>query len=172
MKELAINVTESFEIAPDRTRVGWISFSTLARVIFNLTQYDNKTSLHDAIWDIQHHGGSTAIGEALYTLWESGFAGAHENFDIPEVAIVVTDGRTNRGVNTSYAAGLLHRDRNVNVFAVGVGDNVNYTELDIITTAGIENDQDHVYNISGFVDNELITLQRLIRARTCFGELL
>ena len=47
MKELAINITREFAIGPNRTQVGWISFNRYARVVFNLTTYQNKTSLHE-----------------------------------------------------------------------------------------------------------------------------
>ena len=170
MKQLAIDITDSFEIGPDRTRVSWISFATFARVVFNLTAYSTKETLHNAIRGIAYGGGYTAIGRGLETLHTEGFDGGRDSFDTPEVAIVVTDGRTNRGISTSIAAANLHRERNVNVFAVGVGTGVNTTELAIIASAGIENTQDHTQHIDGFIDKQLDTLQQLIRARTCFGK--
>ncbi|CAI8020542.1 von Willebrand factor A domain-containing protein 2 [Geodia barretti] len=168
MKQLAIDITDSFEIKPDRTRVAWISFATSARVVFNLTAYSTKDTLHDAIRGIIYGSGNTAIGRGLETLRTEGFVGGRNSFDTPEVAIVVTDGQTNAGINTSTAAGNLREERNVNVFAVGVGTGVNTAELAIIASAGIENTQDHTQHIDGFINNQLNTLQQLIRARTCF----
>ena len=170
MKRLAIDITDSFEIGPDRTRVAWISFASSAQVVFNLNSYSTKDTLHNAIRGIAYGGGNTAIGRALETLHTEGFDGGRDSFDTPEVAIVVTDGRTNRGISTSTAAANLRRERNVNVFAVGVGTGVNTTELAIIASAGIENTQDHTQHIDGFIDSQLNTLQQLIRARTCFGK--
>ena len=170
MKELAIDITNSFEIGPDRTRVAWISFSTTAILIFGLNQYSTKETLHTAIRGIVHRGDYTAIGEGLEVLRTQGFNGGRNSFDIPEVAIVVTDGVTNRGIDTDTAATRLRNERNVNVFAVGVGGGVNEEELALIASAGIENTQDHTQHIDGFIDNQLNTLQELIRARTCFGK--
>ena len=170
MKRLAIDITDSFEIGPDRTRVAWISFATSARVVFNLNAYSTKDTLHDAIRGIIYGNGNTAIGRGLETLRTEGFVGGRNSFDTPEVAIVVTDGQTNAGINTSTAAGNLREERNVNVFAVGVGTGVNTAELAIIASAGIENTQDHTQHIDGFINNQLNTLQQLIRARTCFGK--
>ena len=170
MKQLAIDITESFEIGPDRTQVAWISFASYARVVFNLTDYSTKDTLHDAIRGITYGGGGTAIGRALETLRTEGFVGGRNNFDTPEVAIVVTYGQTNAGIDTSTAADNLRRDRNVNVFAVGVGTGVDTAELAIIASAGIESTQDRTQLIDGFIDNQLNTLQQLIRARTCFGK--
>ena len=170
MKRLAIDITQSFEIGLDRTRVAWISFSYSARVVFHLDQYSDKALLHEAIDNVTYrHGGNTAIGEALETLRTQGFIGGRNLFDIPEVAILVTDGRTNSGINSSIAAERLRTDRNVNVFAVGVG-NVNIAELEIVASAGIGSTEDHIYHIYGFIDDQLNTVQELIKARTCFGE--
>ena len=170
MKQLAIDITDSFEIKPDRTQVAWISFATSARVVFSLTDYSTKDTLHNAIRGIIYGNGNTAIGRALETLRTEGFVGGRSSFDIPEVAIVVTDGRTSGGIDTGTAADNLREERNVNVFAVGVGTGVNTAELARIATAGIENTQDHTQHIDGFIDNQLNTLQQLIRARTCFGK--
>ena len=170
MKQLAIDITESFGIGLDRTRVAWISFSDFARVVFSLGQYSDKASLHQAIRSVAYRGGFTAIGEALETLRTQGFIGGRNTFDIPEVAIVVTDGITNRGIATSIAAERLHNERNVNVFVVGVGTGVNDAELEIAASAGIESTEEHIYHIDGFIDDQLNTLQETIKARTCFGE--
>jgi uncharacterized protein YegL len=168
MKQLAIDITDSFEIGPDRTRVAWISFASSARVVFHLNDYSTKETLQNEIRGIVYRSGGTAIGEGLETLRTEGFIGGRDNFDTPEVAIVVTDGLSNAGIDTSIAAANLHRERNVNLFAVGVGAGVNTTELAIIASAGIENTQDHTQHIDGFIDKQLNTLQQLIRARTCF----
>ena len=172
MKNLAIDVISSFEIGLDRTRVGWISFNENAWVSFHLNVYSNKASLIRAIHRIPYEKGWTAIGRGLETLRTQGFNGGRNSFDIPEVAIVVTDGHTNRGLEipTATAAERLRRDmdRNVNVFAVGVGQEVNTTELAAVASAGIEDVQSHMHHIDNF--DQLRTIQRLIRARTCFGK--
>jgi hypothetical protein len=166
MKQLAIDVTSTFEIAPNRTRVGWVSFNRTAWVVFGLTDYENEQDLHNAINGITFSGGATAIGEGLNVLRLNGFEGARDRFDIAEVAIVVTDGRTNLGVNTSYAAELLRAERNVSVFAVGIGAGVNVVELNTIASAGNRNDPtQNVYHINDF--EKLTNLQQIIRSQTC-----
>ena len=168
MKQLAINITSSFQIAPDRTRVGWVSFNDTAWVVFSLTEYQSKESLQDAIRGIKFSGGFTGIGEGLNTLRLEGFNDARNSFDIHEVAIVVTDGITNRGINTSYAAELLRQERNVNVFAIGVGDGVNDVELTTVASAGIESDRNHIYHIDDF--GLLMDLQQILGSQACAGE--
>ena len=170
MKQLAIDITQSFEIGPDRTRVAWISFSNTARVVFHLNQYSDKDSLHEAIRSVVYLTGGTRIDIGIETLRTQGFIGGRNTFDIPEVAIVVTDGLSKVGSNTSLAAQSLHDERNVNVFVVGVGNGVDTVELEIVASAGIETTENHIYHINSFGQDELRSLQRTIRARTCFGE--
>ena len=171
MKNLAIAITNEFTISPTRTQVGWINFNNTARQVFTLTSYQDKASLHAAIHAIQYMDGGTNIGAGLQALYNYGFAGARETFYIPEVAIVVTDGQSN--INDIQAAAmLLHDNRNVNVFVVGVGTGVDNMQLNAIAAAGIDTDLSHVYPIEDFVEEELDNLQQTIRARTCFGELI
>ena len=171
MKDLAINITSAFEIEPNRTHVGWVNFNNSAWVVFNLTgRYEEE--LNNSIKSIEYTGGGTAIGEGLDTLRSQGFSSARNRFEIPEVAIVVTDGKTNRGINTAEAAERLRMDRNVNMFAVGVGSGVNTEELKTVASAGIEHDENnpHIYHISNFVERELTNLQQIIRSQVCSGE--
>ena len=166
MKEFAIEITKTFEIAPDRTQVGWISFDDTARVIFDLSAHGDSTSLHSAIRSAPYGEGLTNIGDGLILL--SGMFSSRDAFDIPKVAIVVTDGQSNRG-NTSEAVARLRKD--INIFVVGVGDNVNEVELQLVASAGVTTDNlEHLYYIEGFIDEELDTLRETIKARACFGK--
>ena len=171
MKQLAINITDEFDIGPNDTQVGWISFNNAPTVMFHLSTYKDKESLHEAINNITYSGGGTNIDEALLainnTFVES--AGARRSYLVPEVAIVVTDGRSHL-LATQRAADFVRETENVDVFAVGVGDNVDVKQLEAVASAGVTNDNSHVFQISGFVQNELTMLQETIRRRACFGK--
>ena len=172
MKQLAIDITDGFEIGPSNTQVGWINFNDFARVIFNLNTYPTKALLHAAIRNVRYSSGGTRIGAGLSALHYSGFvasAGARNSYAIPEVAIVVTDGRSNIQA-IEAAATLLRENRNINVFAIGVGSGISIPQLEAVALAGITNDASHVYTIGGFNEAEFSILQETIRARACFGE--
>lgn len=175
MRQFAITLTNEFEIAPDRTRVGWINFDEQASVIFNLNTYQNKETLHIAIRAVPYNGGGTNIGAGLQALHDYGFvesAGARNTFDIPEVAIVVTDGESSL-VDIEAAAELLRNNRNINVFAVGVGDGVSIPQLNAVVSAGIADkltQLSHVHHLDTFSEQGFDALQETIRARTCFGK--
>ena len=121
MKNLTLYIVDAFEIGPDHAQVGWINFNDAARVVFNLTTYQDKTSLQEGIRAVAYRSGGTDIGAALLALHDQGFipsAGARNKFDVPEVAVVVTDG-ISYIERIKAAAALLRKDRNIDVFVVG-----------------------------------------------------
>ena len=171
MKNLSLYIVDAFEIGPDHAQVGWINFNNNARVVFNLNTYQDKTSLQEGIRAVAYRGGGTNIGAGLYALHNQLSAGARNAFDVPEVAIVVTDGQSNAGV-TQNAATLLRNNRNVDVFVVGVGDGINMVELNIVAGAGIASDiSRNIFTLEGFNKEELARLQETLRARACFSKL-
>lgn len=173
MRQFAIGLTDAFVIGPDRTQVGWINFNGFGTVMFNLSTHGDKESLHAAIESVPFRNGATDISAGLLALHEEGFveaAGYRPSFDIPEVAIVVTDGQSDI-VDTRNASKLLREQRNIDVFAVGVGGGVNDEQLEVVASAGITNDTNRtILHIDSFDDKDLNSLQETIRARTCFSE--
>ena len=175
MKQLAVDITERFMVGPNQTQVGWISFNEQARVVFNLNTHTTKTSLHAGIDAVQYLAGDTSIAAGLHTLLYDGFvesAGYRPSFDVPEVAIVVTNGRSN--VNASYTpviAERLREKRDIDMFVVAVTDTINDAELESVASAGIAVDiSRNIFNITSFNDEELNNLQEVLQARTCFGK--
>ena len=175
MKQFVIDITEHFMIGPDQTQVGWISFDDTARVVFNLNTHTTKTSLHAGIDAIGYHGGFTNIALALDYLLNHGFvlrAGYRPSFDVPEVAIMFTDGQSNRDEErTPGIAEKLRQERNIDMFVVAVTDAVNDAELETVASAGIAVDiSRNIFHIDSFNDEDLNTLAEVLRARTCLGK--
>ena len=174
MKQLAIDITDEFEIGPDRTRVGWFNFNSNARVLFNLNLYTDKVSLHQAIRNVDYSSGATNIASGLQALLDSGFipsAGAREDFSSPDVAIIVTDGRSDID-DIREAAARLREQRTVDVYVVGVGTGIEEAQLLAVAEAGIASDPSrNIFTVPNF---ELVGLKRLqdaLKARACFSEL-
>ena len=174
MKELAINITDAFAIGPKRTQVGWINFNKMARVVFNLSTYPNKTSLHNAMRGVLYFGGSTNIGAGLQALYDYGFvesAGYRNSFLVPEVAIVLTDGRSDLEP-IEDAAALLHENRSIDIFVIGVGDGVEEEQIEAVARAGVATDiNSTVFLLEGFGDDELNRVKDVLRARICISKL-
>ena len=170
MKQLAINITERFEIGPDRTRVGWINFNQTAWVVFDLDAYNDNTSLHQAIYNILYTGGGTNIGNALLELHHNGFTSARSDLDVPHIAIVVTDGLS-APEPIQMATMLIKQESRVDVYAVGIGG-YDYNQLLAIAEAGIASKPErNVFTLPNFEIEGLQQLQEALSARACFSKL-
>ena len=167
MKTFAYNVVNGFDIGPEDTQVGVISFSSSARFHFHLNTYHNKASLLNAINSVSYTGGSTNTAAGLDLLRLQGYTsssgGRPLSQAIPRVAVVVTDGVSNSPTATVAAANNVH-NAGIETFAVGVGSNVNNDELNAIAS-----DPSFVSLLSGFDSSQFDNLQRVISSETCTG---
>ena len=173
MKEFSISVTDAFAIGPEQTKVGWINYNEAAWVVFDLNAYPDKTSLHQAIRNIEYTGGGRNIGTGLLELYNNGFtsaAGARTSLDVPWIAIVVTGGQSSIGP-IQTAARLIHQQRKTDVYAIGIGG-YNYIQLLEIAKAGVSSEPErNVFTLPTFETDGLQQLKEAIRARYCFSKL-
>ena len=88
---------------------------------------------------------------------------AHGDRDrIANILIVVTDGRSNNKQSTLQQAAELHKS-NLNVFAVGVGSNLDHSELEAIASK-----PRNVFTVTNF--DALDTLQATLKKTACEGK--
>ncbi len=141
-------VISDLDIGPRRTQVGVIVFSTDVYVSFNLNSYSNRESLTSAVNRIPYLNRGTNTADALYTLINQGFEGARPVAEgVPRVAMVVTDGMSNKPELTVAAAKALRKVPSIITYAIGIGS-ANVTELK--TIASTRNGQKLVRYISSF----------------------
>ena len=99
--------TELISRSP-RSAVGVILFDSIARIQFNLRAHTSLSSLLSAIDRLPFNGGGTDTAEALQLLLSSAQNGALGlRSSSSNVAIVITDGRSNSRTATSFAASVL-----------------------------------------------------------------
>ena len=168
----AANLVRQLQIGPDNTRVGLVRFATSATVLFHLNAYQNDSSLLQAIANVPYSSGSTNTPAGLITLlseFSTEYGARPLQQGIPRVAIVVTDGRSNRGGGppaTIAAANDLHAN-NIIAYAVGVGDSILMDELNAIAS---DPDSQYVCLLSNFDINELRELQESLNSEACRGK--
>ena len=136
IRNFVANVVRNLKIGHDQTRVGVVQYSSIASVQFSLKTYMTNASLLQAIANIPYTGGDTNTADAILTCIQqfSTFYGARpRSSGIPRIAIVVTDGRSNSRPATIAAAQMVH-SRNILSYAVGIGNNVDMTELSAIAS--------------------------------------
>lgn len=172
VRSFVASVVMHLDIGPDKTRVGLITFSDIATVQFRLDTYQTNTSLLQAIANIPYDNAYTNTPAGLNTLITQ-FSTAHgarpRSHLVPRIAIVFTDGESNRGGGppaTIAAANQVHTS-NILTFAVGVGGSLNMDELNAIAS---DPDSQYVRLLSSFNANELISLQVSLNNQACRGQ--
>ena len=123
IREFVESVSDALTIGPQDSLVGVIVFSRRASIQFNLQQHTTKATLLPAINPgIRYPTGGTNTAAALRLLLSSaqdGRLGIRNGRT--QIAIVVTDGRSNNAASTRTAAAALHAAGIFQVYAAGLG---------------------------------------------------
>ena len=167
-KAFAENVTNTFAIGPEDTHVGAIVFSNIANISFQLNSSTDRSGVVERIRDIEYIGRSTNTAAALRTLRLDVLtteAGARpQTLAIPRVAIVVTDGRSNRNRSRTIPEAEAVRAAGIIVFAVGIGNRINMAELNAMASSPNFVSLLNNFDVLGFQ-----SLQRILSVEACRG---
>ena len=168
IREFTANIVADVVGSSPQSRVGVILFESIARIQFDLRDHTSLSTLLPAINPgLPYNGGGTDTAEALRLLLSSsqnGRLGIRSG--VPNVAIVITDGRSNSRSATLSAAASLHAANLFDVFAVGV-DGADISELNAIAS-----DPEFVFFSNQFNSNGLRQLQESIIESLCSGLLI
>jgi Mg-chelatase subunit ChlD len=133
-------------------RVGIIIYSTDDHLQFNLNSYQDKLSMYDAIEAIPYTHGSTNTADALKTMRTEMFTPANgDRPDIPNVAIVVTDGVSNINSRRTIPEAEQARAEGIHIYAIGIGL-TDTTELDGIASKPVDENRFSVKEFSELQD--------------------
>lgn len=176
-RQFAIQVTETFNIGPNQTRIANVAYSGVVRTSFLFNTFTNRSSVVNALGEVEYFSievppnsnRATNTAGALMRLRDEIFTvenGARETrFGIPRIAVVITDGQSNvNPTETIPSAQRLHAN-NVTVFGVGVGSNINLAEVNAISSS-----PNFTLLLNSFSVTDFTTLQRIISAEACIGE--
>ncbi|KAK9402927.1 collagen alpha-1XXII chain [Crotalus adamanteus] len=162
VRQWIAHLVDTFEIGPDKTRVGVIRYSDHPTTEFDLGSYGTQREIKEAAKGIKYLGGNTNTGDALRYINSYSFsaqAGGRPYDDaIKKVAILLTDGRSQDYVLSPASAA--HR-AGIRIFAVGVGDALK-EELDEIAS---EPKSAHVFHVSDY--NAIDKIREKLRRRLC-----
>ena len=167
MKGFVYNITDSFNVGSDSVRVGVMSYASSNYHHFHLNTYTTKSSVLTAINNLPFSDGGTNTASALDGMRTVGFStsnGARPSSQgVPQVGIVITDGRSSSYSATLTAANNVH-NAGIIVFAIGIA-NANQNELDAIASR-----PSYVSFISSFNLTLLNSLQFTISQESCVGK--
>ena len=168
-------IATKFNISEAGSHGGVIIFSArnYVKTLIKFNDHTNLKDFNNAVENLPYYGYLTRIDLALQKAHEQLFTlkdGSRPN--VRKVCFLITDGMQNpdfeNGVQLSPArrAAALH-DRGINIFAVGVGERINTTELAQITRSA-----DRVYTVKNF--EELISdkFVKSVSKELCHGAML
>jgi len=135
IREFAENVAAELVIGPQNSLVGVLVFNSITAIHFNAQTHTSATTLLPALNPgIPYTGGSTNTAAALQLLLSSaqdGTMGLRNGYT--QIAIVVTDGRSNDPEETLAAAAALHAAGIYQIYAAGLGS-ANMVEVNAIAS--------------------------------------
>ncbi|GAB1606677.1 type VI, alpha, partial [Argonauta hians] len=139
------DIVDQMEIGPKHIQIGVLRYNSRNYLEFNLNKHTSKKSLQSAIQNIHYTPGNTATGSAISFMHYHMFTRASGfRKGVPKIAIVLTDGMSNIGLNTRVESDAAKKD-NISMFAIGIGGAVNQAEL-----KGIASDPNFVFSIKNF----------------------
>ncbi|CAD5124625.1 DgyrCDS12894 [Dimorphilus gyrociliatus] len=157
---------DKLDISPTASQVAAVSFGLTARLDFDFKQHQDKASLLTAIDGISYMQSYTNTSGGIRRAIEKVFTPAGgDRLDKPNIAIVITDGESNKDKDdTIPAAKLLHKHTTLGVstFCVAVGSGVKQSEV-----KGIASDPDSEFVIEIKNYNEINQHLTKILEGTC-----
>ena len=162
LKEFVAQFAQSVEIGngPNEVQIGAVTWSTRVYNQFNMNTFSTKSALLNAINGISYDSGSTYTHLALRYIRVNSFQpSAGDRANVPNILVVITDGRSSYPSQTVIAAQALHAIPGLTIFAIGVGDGAT-DELGIIAS-----DLRKVLGVKDF--STIQVLQTVIQRHIC-----
>ena len=147
-----------------------IRYNEVPTIMFRFNTYVNKQDVLKAIGSVPYEPGSTGTDLALLEAHASLFGNLDhgvrpKELGVPRVLVLLTDGRASKGTASVVQPSELLREDGVNIFVIGIGQQLNKNELNIIAS---DPDGDHVVSSKSFAGvNSLIGN---IQESSCYGE--
>lgn len=163
IQKFLIKIIGSWKIGYKKVRVAVVSFSNKAFVNFHLKTYKNKYQLRRAIRMLKYQSGGTNTYKALRLLRTVFRRRNGDRKYAPNIAIVVTDGKSSNSRLTKKAAQRIKR-RGVRLFSVAIGHKVRRSELRAMASYP---KYKHIFTVGNF--NTLKTITRGITRNICQG---
>lgn len=132
MKTFVKYVVSQIDITNGSSRVGVYTFNNKAKMEFSLNTYTSNEDVLRAIDDIPKEYGNTNTAAALRALSQAAFT--NENGDrsnIPNVAVLVTDGKANMEMAQTLPEAQLVKKRGIYLyaFAIRLSNNAQFQQI-------------------------------------------
>ena len=149
VKDFIVRFVNHLPPGRDRNHYGLVQFSRNSQREFGLDRYYQEQALATAILNIRNLGEQTNTQAGLRQLRQEVFGRGGDRQNVPNIAIVITDGRSTEQVGRTLLEADLLKDTGALVIAVGITNEVNTTEL-----RGIASADEYVITARSFLELE------------------
>ncbi|XP_046881949.1 matrilin-4 isoform X1 [Hypomesus transpacificus] len=144
MRKFMIDIIHTLDVGANTTRVGVVQYSSQVKNEFSLKTYSKLEDMVKGINEIIPLAQGTMTGLAIkYTMNVAFTADEGDRAKVPNVAVIVTDGRPQDRVAEVAAEA---REKGIEIFAVGVA-RADMTSLRAMASPPFE---DHVFQVESF----------------------
>ena len=165
IKEFTKGIIDNFDIGVSKTHVGVVTFSENADLQIKLTDTFDKEDLFKRIDGLKYAGYRTALDDALRLVNTDVFSlsgGTRQN--VPQILIILTDGKCTVCTEDLETAVSPLKENGVTIYTIGVTENINRTELEIISS---EPSRNYTFEVESFEDLKGITGS--LHEQFCYG---
>ncbi|KAK3096747.1 hypothetical protein FSP39_002868, partial [Pinctada imbricata] len=157
------DMIDYFEIdnTKSRIRVGVVVYSTTIKNVIALNSKRTRDQIKRQINETKYLSGRTNTSDAISFVREYGFRKDVVRKGAVKIAIVMTDG-ISRNPNATQRESDLSKAAGIHLFAIGIGDKVDKTELETIAN---DPDDKYVFKVENF--GGLGTIKELLAISAC-----
>ena len=146
MKTFTQELVNRLDIGTNKVRVGAVKFSGTAQVEFYLNRYTISSDIQNHLGNMAFLGTKTYTGLGLNYMRNDIFRRDNGDRDnVPNIAIVITDGRSNMNEGETAIEANLAKQANIRIIAVGITDKINLAEL-----RSMASDNDSLITVDNF----------------------
>ena len=148
------------------TRIGLVTFSNQVRLVMRLGSSNNKLKIKDMLKrpDLYLTGGATDTAKAIGFVRDVGFSPREARKGVAHIMIIMTDGQSTDPKATAHQAKLAH-DAGIYVFAIGIGKDADFQELNQVAS---DPDINFVFRVDMY--DALESIKHILVIKTCKGE--
>ncbi|KAF7644376.1 hypothetical protein LDENG_00223020 [Lucifuga dentata] len=154
IRRFLYTLINSFDVGPDRVRIGLVQYSTTPRTEFLLNTFQTKDDILQYISTLPYMGGGTQTGMGLDFMLNEHFveaAGSRASHNVPQIAVVITDGKSQDNVEP-HAKDL--KRKGIVLYAIGIKE----ADEEQLKEIASEPHSQHVYSVSDFAALQGISL--------------
>ncbi|XP_033750922.1 uncharacterized protein LOC117335108 [Pecten maximus] len=159
--EFVTDLVDTFDFRNNKTRVGIIIYSTDIYTKVSLQSGWTKEQIKRQLNNTEYVSGLTNTSDAIRFIRSYGFTEANAREDAIKIAIILTDGISRDPLATKRES-ILSREDGIKLFAIGIGTDVDETELKRIAN---DPDDKYVFHVSSF--GALASIRSMVAVSAC-----